>query len=109
MRPYLNTSTFTETQWIVAPSGSGATAAFAAATAAILLVLLLGRRRAACKFVLEGEGVRPVSGVEGMWMAGMGAADAALSRTPFSEMLVAACADGVISASDPAEREEGLR
>jgi hypothetical protein len=77
------------------------------------LALLLGWRRAACRFVLEGEGVRPVSGVEGMWMDGMGAADAALSRAPFSEMLVAvlvaACADRVISASDPAEREEGLR
>lgn len=34
-----------------------------------------GPASVACRFALEGEGVKFVSGVEGVWIVGMGAVD----------------------------------
>jgi hypothetical protein len=82
--PCLNTTTLTETQCSVAPSGSGAIAAAAMAAAeaageALLPVVVEAapeREPIACMFALEGEGDRFVSGVEGVWIIGKGDADA---------------------------------
>ena len=129
IRPCLNTTTFTETQCSVAPSGSGAIAA--AATAAAVaegeedLVPAPERESMACKFVLEGEGDKFVSGVEGVWIIGMGDADAEFGfkfRVVFglnkfgsgalllmvfaSEVEVPAAADDCCSFLDACERVE---
>jgi hypothetical protein len=84
-------------QCTVAPSGSGVTctaaATEAAAAAALALVpgsaaevtTILGPPRpasVACRFALEGEGVKFVSGVEGVWIAGMGAVDSWFGGVP---------------------------
>jgi hypothetical protein len=37
---------------------------------------------ACCRFALEGEGVKFVSGVEGVWIAGMGAVDSESGGVP---------------------------
>ena len=74
----------------MAPSGSGVTCAAVAAAVAMVAAVALalapgevaevttmfGRASVACcRFALEGEGVKFVSGVEGVWIAGMGAVD----------------------------------
>jgi hypothetical protein len=115
----LNTITFTETQCTVAPSGSGVTfAAAATATAVAVAVVvaepdavaevttMLGGDSVARRFTLEGEGVKFASGVEGVWIDGMGAAEAELGGMP---LLVDAAE--VVDASFllPDERGVGLR
>lgn len=79
--PCLKTTTLTETQCSVAPSGSGAIAAAAMVAGEALLPVVVEaapeRKPIACKFVLEGEGDRFVSGVDGVWIIGMGDADVA--------------------------------
>jgi hypothetical protein len=115
----LNTITFTEMQCTVAPSDSGvASTAVAATTAAAAaaeaeaagaaseVTTMLGEENLACRFVLDGEGVRFVSGVEGVWMDGKGAADAEVGGMPLPVDL--ADADDA-SFSVPEGREACLR
>jgi hypothetical protein len=91
----LNTITFTETQCTVAPSGSGVTFAAAATATAVAVAVavaepdavaevttMLGGDSVARRFTLEGEGVKFASGVEGVWIDGMGAAEAELGGMP---------------------------
>jgi hypothetical protein len=113
----LNTITFTETQCTVAPSGSGVTFAAAATATAVAVAVaepdavaevttMLGGDSVARRFTLEGEGVKFASGVEGVWIDGMGAAEAELGGMP---LLVDAAE--VVDASFllPDERGVGLR
>ncbi len=113
--PCLNTITFTETQCTVAPSGSGVTSAAAATATAVAVAepdavaevtTMLGGDSVACRFTLEGEGVKFASGVEGVWIDGMGAAEAEPGGMP---LLVDAAE--VVDASFllPDERGVGLR
>ena len=109
----LNTITFTETQCTVAPSGSGVTFAAAATAAAVAepdavaeVTTMLGGDSVARRFTLEGEGVKFASGVEGVWIDGMGAAEAELGGVP---LLVDAAEAVDASFLLPDERGVGLR
>lgn len=62
----------------------------------------------ACRFALEGEGVTFVSGVEGVWIAGMGAVDAEFGGVPLVLLVDADDADDA-SFSVPDERGADLR
>jgi hypothetical protein len=83
--PCSNTITFTETQCTVAPPGSGVTSA---ATAAVVILVepaakvttMLGEESVACRFALEEE---VVSGVEGVRVDRMGAAEMAIGGVSF--------------------------
>jgi len=70
----------TETQCTVAPPGSGITSAATAEAVTVVepaaeMTTMLGGESVACRFVLEEK---VVSGVEGMWVDGMGAAETEL-------------------------------
>jgi hypothetical protein len=43
---------------------------------------MLGRENIACRFVVDGVGVTFVSGVEGVWIAGNGAAEEKVGGVP---------------------------
>ena len=77
-----NTITFTETQCTVVRPGSGVTSAATAAAVTVVesaaeVTTMLGGESVACRFVLE----EVVSGVEGVRVDGMGAAETELGLT----------------------------
>jgi hypothetical protein len=59
-----------------------ATAAAVAVAVAVAKVTTMLDESVACRFALEGEGVKFESGVEGVWINGMGAAGGELGGMP---------------------------
>jgi len=70
---------------------------------------IFGRASVACRFALEGEGVKFVSGVEGVWIAGMGAVESEFGGVPLALLVGTDDADDASFLAVPDERGAGLR
>lgn len=74
------------------------------------MTTMFGRASVACcRFALEGEGVKFASGVEGVWIAGMGAVDSEFGGVPLVLLVSADDADNASFLVAPDERGLGLR